>query len=56
MAVSRYCSEHQQLTHKIQYSILGGELHAGEILPSAHEMVKMLDINPNTVLKSKKII
>jgi len=47
---------YQQLAHKLRYSILGGDLHTGEFLPSAREMAKLLHINPNTVLKSYKML
>lgn len=45
-----------QLYHKMLYSILSGTLTIGESIPSIRTMAKSLNINPNTVSKSYKLI
>lgn len=45
-----------QLVKKLRYSIYRGQLSTGEKIPSVREMAKLLHINPNTVMKSYKIV
>lgn len=45
-----------QLVKKLRYSIYRGQLSTGEKNPSVREMAKLLHINPNTVMKSYKIV
>lgn len=47
---------YQQLAYKLLYSILSGNISAGEALPSVGEMAKILHINPNTVMRAYKIV
>ncbi|MCD7827234.1 MAG: GntR family transcriptional regulator [Clostridiales bacterium] len=46
----------QQLIQKLKYAILSNELSCGEGIPSVREMAEWLHINPNTVLKSYKVL
>lgn len=46
----------QQLIRKLKYAILSNELSCGVEVPSAREMAELLHINPNTVLKSYKVL
>lgn len=45
-----------QLKQKLMYTILSGELSAGDNIPSVRKMSELLHINPNTVLKSYKAV
>ena len=41
-----------QLTRQVEHAIRLGRLHAGDQLPSVRDVVAVLGINPNTVVKA----
>jgi GntR family transcriptional regulator len=45
-------SPYQQLVHQVRHALRLGLLHQGDQLPTVKDVVAMLAINPNTVLKA----
>lgn len=45
-----------QITQKLKSAILSGQLQPGENIPSIREMASTLNINPNTVAKSYRLM